>query len=91
MCTTRELVPIPQFLWDHGGVKMRESSGTDDDWGFDPTHPEYGINERGEKCLALDTCIVPAIQALWAAGVVTVSCCCGHGAPHGVISIMGST
>lgn len=89
MCETNELVPIPQFLFDHGGVKMREDfSEPDSDWGFDPTHPEYGINEAGEKCLRLDSCIVPIIKAMWAAGIVTVSCCCGHGSPHGVVSIL---
>ena len=88
MCMATELVPIPQLLWDHGGVKMRERHGDDSDWGFDPTHPEYGINDAGEKCLRLDACIIPAIQALWAAGIVTVSCCCGHNNPAGgVISV----
>lgn len=91
MCTQTELVPIPQLLWDQGGVKMREGfTAPDSDWGFDPSHPEYGINDQGEKCLALDACIVPAVKALWGAGIVTISCCCGHGAPHGVISIKGA-
>lgn len=93
MCFKSELVPIPQFLFDRGGVKMREDftdSGIDSDWGFDPTHPEYGINELGEKCFRLDQCIIPAVKALWDAGIVTISCCCGHDTKtgEGVISIL---
>lgn len=93
MCSESELVPIPQFLFERGGVKMREDftdRGIDSDWGFDPTHPEYGTNDAGEMCLRLDRCIVPAVKALWAAGIVTVSCCCGHDnrSGDGVISIL---
>lgn len=92
MCNTQELVPIPQWLFDLGGVKMKERPDDESDWGFDPTHPEYGFNDDGERCLRLDSCIVPAIKALWAAGIVTVSCCCGHDeSPHGVISIQRPT
>lgn len=60
------LVPIPDLVWPY--IVQ-----------FDPTHPEYGIDEQGRKCLRLDEHIVPAIKALWDAGIPTFSCCCGHG------------
>lgn len=71
-----ELVPIPDLLWQAGAI-----------YDFSPTHPEYGIDAEGRKCLAIDACIVPAIRTLWEAGVVTMSCCCGHGGGWGVITI----
>lgn len=77
MCDTQTLVPIPDFLWQSGEVA-----------GFDPAHPEFGLDAEGRRCLALDTCIVPFIQALWDVGAVTVSCCCGHSdGTNGVITI----
>jgi len=72
MCDQKMLVPIPDMLTVSG---------------FDPTHPEFGINDDGERCLNLDACIVPAVQALWDAGIVTESCCCGHGDAWGVIKV----
>ena len=69
------LVPIPGHLWEHGIYE------------FDPEHPEYGIDDEGRKCLRLDACIVPAITALWDAGIVTRSCCCGHGNGWGLITV----
>lgn len=30
----------------------------------------------------VDACIAPAVEALWAAGIVTRSSCCGHGNPR---------
>lgn len=71
------LVPIPEFIFRSGGI-----------YEFDPSHPEYGINEKGERCLSLDEHIVSAIQALWDAGIVTRSCCCGHGSGWGLVSIL---
>lgn len=76
MCDQSVLVPIPDLLWENNAIHD-----------FDPSHPEYGINDRGERCLVLDACIVPAIKALWSAGFVTLSCCCGHGEPWGVITM----
>jgi hypothetical protein len=77
MCDSRELMPIPAFLFSSGGV-------TD----FDPEHPEFAINDAGEKCLVIDTCMAFAVAALWKAGITTISCCCGHGdAPSGVITV----
>lgn len=29
--------------------------------------------------VSVDKCLVPAIKALWAAGIPTVNSCCGHG------------
>lgn len=77
MCDRTELVPIPQLLWDADAIGR-----------FDPSPgSEYGINDAGERCLAIDACLAPALTALWAAGIVTVGCCCGHGDGGGVISI----
>lgn len=77
MCwNEQELVPIPDLLWQAGAIHD-----------FDRTHPEYGINEQGERCLVLDRCIVPAIKALWFVGVVTISCCCLHGMGFGSITL----
>lgn len=77
MCDTQTLVPIPDFLWESGEVS-----------GFDPTHPEFGLDDQGRRCLRLDDCIIPAITALWSIGVVTVSCCCGHSdGTNGVLTI----
>ncbi len=50
-------------------------------------HPEYACDDEGRACFRLDGCIVAAVEALWAAGVKTLGCCCGHGSQHGVISI----
>ena len=76
MCDATRLIPIPEHLWKNNAV-----------YSFDPEHPEYGLDEEGRRCLALDACIVPAVQQLWQAGIVTLSCCCGHGDPWGVITI----
>lgn len=76
MCSETTLVPIPDLLWSNNGV-----------YEFKPDHPEYGLDEQGRKCLAIDTCIVPAVKHLWDAGIVTLSCCCGHGDPWGVITV----
>ena len=78
MCTTSTLVPIPPLLLPYYGPDSM----------FDPTHPEYGVDEQGRKCFVLDTCIVPALLAVWAAGMKTLGCCCGHGQRSGgVISL----
>jgi len=74
MCMDRRLVPIPDLLWQAGAIHD-----------FDPSHPEFGLDEHGRRCLVLDACIVAAIRALWEAGVVTESCCCLHGEGKGVI------
>jgi hypothetical protein len=76
MCQETVLVPIPAWLEQAGGIHR-----------FDPTHPEYGVDDQGRRCLALDQCIVPAVRALWAIRVVTISCCCGHGEGFGSITL----
>jgi len=39
-----------------------------------------GMRESHEpKKVYIDTCIVKQIEALWAAGIETSGCCCGHG------------
>lgn len=74
MCNERVMVPIPSLLED-----FRERA--------DVAHPEYGHDLNGDVAFALDACIVPAVQALWEAGIRTIGCCCGHGSGHGVISL----
>lgn len=76
MCQDSELVPIPAFLLE-----------PDIHYGEGTAHPEFGHNNNGEPCFRLDRCIIPAVQALWDAGVKTTGCCCGHGSGHGVISL----
>ena len=77
MCNRSELVPIPDFLITDD---IRDS--------LNNAHPEYGhFPETNEPCFNLDACLVPAVKALWAIGVKTIGCCCGHGSGHGVISI----
>src|SRR3990167_225800 len=72
MCNDTTLMPIPSFI---------------EPFKFDPTHAEYGIDEQGRRCFAIDSCIVPALEALWAAGIKTVGSCCGHGSGTGVIGL----
>lgn len=74
MCHESTLVPIPEWA-----TRARET--------FDPTHPEYGIDKQGRQCFAIDSCIVPALLAVWDAGFKTTGCCCGHESGHGVISL----
>jgi hypothetical protein len=71
MCDTKQLVPIPDFL----------RPPVD----FDPTHPEFGVDPEGRECFSLDACIVPVLETLWAYGVQTTGCCCGHGSGRGVV------
>ncbi len=72
MCDKQKLVPIPEFLKQHIN--------------FDAQHPEYGIDGHGQECFSMDACIVPLLEVLWAYGVVTFGCCCGHGSGHGCVS-----
>jgi hypothetical protein len=69
------LVPIPDFLWPHVHFD------------FALTHPEFGIDEQGRRCLAVDECMVPALLALWEHEIPTISACCLHGTGEGVITL----
>lgn len=78
MCDREVLVPIPPLLWDNNAVY--------------PEGAEHVVSESGEHCVPVDECIAPAVTALWDAGIVTLSSCCGHAAPDddhpwGVITI----
>lgn len=85
MCSPNDkvLVPIPAtMMTEHVAEVFLCLDGL-------PLHPEYGINENGSKCFRLDRCIVPAIEALWDAGIQTSACCCGHRPDgQGVISLL---
>lgn len=39
--------------------------------------PEW--SSRNGDTIALDACIAPVVEAIWAAGHITLSSCCGHG------------
>jgi hypothetical protein len=67
------LVPIPRFLEPYVY--------------FNPEHPEFGIDEQGRRCLAIDACMVDALQALWDREIPTISACCLHGEGEGVITL----
>ena len=43
------------------------------------------LSFRPTTCV--DRCIAPVVQALWALGVVTTGCCCGHNVRDGYIGI----
>lgn len=34
---------------------------------------------KENRTVCIDECIIATIKALWAAGVQTLGCCCGHG------------
>ena len=77
MCTEKTLVPVPTHL----------QADYAEDWLFGGDYSEFGVNEGGERCFAIDRCIAPAVKAVWAAGIKTTGCCCGHGDGGGVVSI----
>lgn len=39
------------------------------------------------ESVAIDTCLVPEIKFLWALGIETTGCCCGHGIEEGQILV----
>lgn len=50
------------------------------DWGGNKKEvileaPKWSQKKNG---ICIDSCIVEQIKALWAAGIVTRGCCCGH-------------
>src|SRR5437763_159536 len=73
-----ELVPIPDFI----------RSDPECIYEFDADSDEFGINARGEECFRIDKCIVPALKALWSAGIKTTGSCCGHGSGSGVVGLL---
>lgn len=81
MCNTRTLVPIPAFIL---ADPLCSSAARPEV--FDGG--EYATDDQGRRCFVIDTCLVPALTALWAAGVKTSGCCCGHGTGSGVIGLI---
>lgn len=79
MCNRSVLVPIPDFL-------VKDFDYIFDAGDYSP-NGEFDIDAEGHKCFRLDACIVPAVKTLWAAGIRTIGCCCGHGSGHGCVSI----
>jgi hypothetical protein len=83
MCKIYEtaLVPIPDFI-----KADPLCSSADRPEVFDGG--EYAIDDKGRECFVIDACLVPALQALWDAGVKTSGSCCGHGSGSGVIGLI---
>ena len=52
--------------WDNGGVVV------------DLPENMLHLKDSGRTQICIDECIVPQIKALWAAGISTLGCCCGH-------------
>jgi hypothetical protein len=80
MCETSKLVPLPDFLKEQYVDVFKNGE-------FGPGR-EFDLDEQGRQCFRLDECIVPVVEVLWAYGVRTLGCCCGHGSGHGVISLL---
>jgi hypothetical protein len=83
MCVNHETVsvPIPDFI-----KADPLCSSADRPEVFDGG--EYVIDEEGRQCFVIDACLVPALQVLWAVGIKTSGCCCGHGTGSGVIGLI---
>ena len=62
--------------WNNGGIAVDLPDNMRD------------LKESGTVCI--DECIVPQIQALWKAGVMTRGCCCGHGKTNPEVIIADS-
>ena len=83
MCLERKsvLMPIPDFI-----LAEPACHSANDPTVF--TGDEYAIDKQGRKCFVVDACLVPALTVLWAAGIKTTGCCCGHGSGSGVIGLV---
>lgn len=44
--------------------------------------PAHMVNE-GRETICVDACMADVIEALWAEGIETQSCCCGHNGAFG--------
>lgn len=53
-----------------------------------PAHLSH-TGEARQKVVGVDSCIAPVVRALNAAGVVTISSCCGHGHLPATIAVEG--
>ena len=51
--------------WNNGGIVVDLPDGI--------------APQRERRTVSIDECIVPQIKALWAKGIQTLGCCCGHG------------
>jgi hypothetical protein len=50
----------------------------------DPEKPEVALprpswSERTSDVIMVDACIAETVKAIWDAGIITLSSCCGHG------------
>lgn len=84
MCSSEVSIVAPRLLLDAipDLSESADSAGTD----------EIARNADGDVVVHVDACIAPAVLALWNAGIVTLSSCCGHvqpgdDHPWGVITI----
>ena len=56
--------------------------------------PSLGITDSlgdPKKAVFVDACIAPVIAHLWANGVLTLDCCCGHNGDFGPPNVMLDT
>lgn len=51
------------------------------DWGTETIlpMPEWLCLDKQNRTVCIDSCIADKIKTLWAAKIVTLGCCCGHG------------
>lgn len=53
--------------------------------------PQHMMGDRDslqEWTICIDKCLVDEIKALWAAGIWTTGCCCGHNKLNGYIGVI---
>lgn len=58
------------------------------------THVEFGtytnhisVKSPEDKWICVDACMAVELQQIWAKGVLTLECCCGHGKQPGYIAV----
>lgn len=52
-------------------------------WSYREARVRAGLSPT----VTVDRCILPEIRRLWAQGVRTLGCCCGHGRQPGMINV----
>lgn len=58
-----------------------------DTFGGEVTYANQGMMPINGKVRCIDWCIHQIVAALNAGGVITASCCCGHGTQDGFINL----
>jgi hypothetical protein len=87
MCKPNDktLLPIPEFIKRDplcvGDLSRVEAHAKD-------CCGEFATDAEGRLCFVVDSCLVPALLALWEKGIKTTGCCCGHGSGSGVLGLV---